>query len=309
MPHLDHIGIAVMDSGPLVKVLHDLFRWAPYKEEAVEADRVKTYFIAAGGAKVEIVEPLDASSVLNRFLERRGGGLHHLAFEVDDVDAAMEHARSLGYNPLDDEARSGADGKRIFFLHPRQTAGVLIEICQTARSTLRPQSDFPAATVRTAGSPANPRLAYLYEGDPELSQPALAASLEQQFHFESVRVNRETDDKIDWPAENPEAPVHIALEGDLVFDLVSHSRRIQVDPASMILVNPSDPGDLASIAETPSKMPVLALAIGEGAVQAAIRWHELIPGSRFAALPDAELAPRLIARHALHRRGAKGLAE
>lgn len=152
LPKLEHIGIAVRDVELTTNVFRDVLGEAPYKIETVDADGVRTHFIDAGTARLELLESVDPSSPVARFLERRNPGLHHLAFEVDDLDAAHRRLAALGYAPLDPEPRSGADGKVIFFLHPGRTAGVLIELCQSRTSVLRPRT-IPAGsvTVREAG--------------------------------------------------------------------------------------------------------------------------------------------------------------
>lgn len=133
MTRLEHIGIAVAKAEPVAELLEDLFGFTVYKTETVEREGVRTYFLDAKRAKIELLETLGENTPVGQFLSKRGPGVHHLAFEVDDVEATIERGRALGLQPLSDEPLPGADGKRIAFFHPRDTFGVLIEVCQSIR--------------------------------------------------------------------------------------------------------------------------------------------------------------------------------
>ena len=134
---LDHVGIAV--ATPEHRALFErLLGAAPYKTETVERQGVRTVFFGDGGVagaapKLELLEATRDDSPIAGFLDRRGPGLHHLAFEVPDVEAAMAHARDLGFRLLADAPRPGADRTRIAFLHPKDTAGVLVELLESVR--------------------------------------------------------------------------------------------------------------------------------------------------------------------------------
>ena len=130
MARLEHVGIAVGDPGPVTKLLESLLGLTPYKTEIVEREGVRTHFLDAGTVKVELLEALDDDSPVARFLRKRGEGIHHLSFEVEDVQAAIDRGRSMGLQPLSEEPLSGADGKRVVFFHPRDTHGILIEVCE-----------------------------------------------------------------------------------------------------------------------------------------------------------------------------------
>lgn len=138
MPHLDHLGLAVDAPEPVAKLFKTLLGASPYKQETVSGQGVRTHFIAAGTAKLELLESVAPDSPIARFLERRGEGMHHLAFEVDDIEATMAHCRNHGFTPLSDVPQPGADGKQIFFLHPKDTHGLLIEFCQSTPASLEP---------------------------------------------------------------------------------------------------------------------------------------------------------------------------
>lgn len=128
---LDHIGIAVLDAERVAAMYRDVLGYTIYKTETVETQGVETWFMDAGGAKLELLTSTQAGSTIERFLEKRGEGLHHIAFEVEDLKAEMARLQQLGYELLTDAPQPGADGKWITFLHPKQTHGVLIELCQS----------------------------------------------------------------------------------------------------------------------------------------------------------------------------------
>ena len=136
---LEHLGIAVTDASEAVALFERLLGAKPYKVETVEHEGVRTYFFGDGGKagsapKLELLEPLGPESPVAKFLDKHGPGLHHVAFEVDDLEAEMERLASLGFRLLAHEPQTGADGKRIVFLHPKSTGGVLVELCQTMES-------------------------------------------------------------------------------------------------------------------------------------------------------------------------------
>jgi methylmalonyl-CoA epimerase len=139
MPALEHIGIAVDDAEVVVDLYRDLLDVLPYKTETVDEQKVRTHFLSAGAAKLELLEATAADSPVAKYVEKRGEGLHHLAFDVDDADAALERLDDAGYRTLSDTPRPGADGKRIFFLHPKDTHGVLVEFCESTTVAWTPE--------------------------------------------------------------------------------------------------------------------------------------------------------------------------
>ncbi len=187
MPHLEHVGIAVEDPDAATRLYEALLDVRPYKHERVDHEGVQTHFLAAGHAKLELLEALGPDSPVARFLEKRGEGLHHLAFEVDDIHAHMQRLRERGFTPLTDEPRPGADGKLIFFLHPKETHGVLVEFCQNAPTpwlpTAVPYRDEHLA-VYERGSAENPPLIVLHGlgGATMLETEPLVRHLEPHFH-------------------------------------------------------------------------------------------------------------------------------
>lgn len=128
MKKLEHIGIAVEDLEAAEKVFGEVLGSPAYKREEVAGESVLTSFFQAGSAKIELLIPTSEDSAIARHLEKRGAGLHHIAFHVDDLEAELERLQSLGYRVVT-PPKEGADGKRIAFLHPGDTARVLIELC------------------------------------------------------------------------------------------------------------------------------------------------------------------------------------
>jgi methylmalonyl-CoA/ethylmalonyl-CoA epimerase len=130
MLKLEHIGIAVHDLSTSVPLFEKLLNSQCYKKEVVSSERVVTAFFKTGDCKVELLESTDADGVISKFIEKKGEGLHHLAFEVEDIYAEMERLSGEGYILLNEMPKKGADNKLVVFLHPKSTGGVLIELCQ-----------------------------------------------------------------------------------------------------------------------------------------------------------------------------------
>ena len=130
MEKLEHIGIAVRDISKANKLFARLFGREHYKVENVETEGVTTSFFEIGGVKIELLEATNSASPIANFIERRGEGIHHLAFEVSDIDQALKKYADLGFEIVNQEPKKGADNKLIFFLHPKSSNGVLIELCQ-----------------------------------------------------------------------------------------------------------------------------------------------------------------------------------
>jgi methylmalonyl-CoA/ethylmalonyl-CoA epimerase len=135
MLSVEHIGIAVKDLSIAVPLYEKLLNSQCYKTETVESERVQTAFLRAGETKVELLESSDADGVIAKFVERKGEGLHHIAFEVEDIEAEMERLRSLGFVLLNDRPKRGADNKLVCFVHPKSANGVLVELCMTVKPT------------------------------------------------------------------------------------------------------------------------------------------------------------------------------
>lgn len=130
MKKLEHIGIAVKNLEQANKLFANLLGREHYKIESVESEGVKTSFFELGGVKIELLEATAADSPIRKFIEKRGEGIHHLAFDVEDISESIKHYQQLGFQLIGKEPKKGADNKLICFLHPKSTQGVLIELCQ-----------------------------------------------------------------------------------------------------------------------------------------------------------------------------------
>jgi methylmalonyl-CoA/ethylmalonyl-CoA epimerase len=130
MLKVEHIGIAVKDLINSNALFTKLFGKQHYKIERVETEGVNTSFFQAGETKIELLEATNPESPIAKFIEKRGEGIHHIAFEVENIEAEIERLKGEGFTVLNDAPKAGADNKRIVFLHPKSTNGVLIELCQ-----------------------------------------------------------------------------------------------------------------------------------------------------------------------------------
>lgn len=130
MKKLEHIGIAVKNLEESNALFTKLLGTAPYKTETVEREGVRTSFFMVGNVKIELLEATRPDSAIATFIEKRGEGVHHLAFDVDNVQKKIEDFNATGFKVLSDKPMPGADNKMIAFLHPKTTNGVLTEICQ-----------------------------------------------------------------------------------------------------------------------------------------------------------------------------------
>jgi len=133
MKKLEHIGIAVKNLDESNALFAKLLGKPHYKVEEVESEGVRTSFFEVGGIKIELLEATRADSPIAKFIEKRGEGIHHLAFDADSIEDKMKELSEQGFSLLSDTPKSGADNKEIVFLHPKTTNGVLIELCQEKR--------------------------------------------------------------------------------------------------------------------------------------------------------------------------------
>lgn len=130
MKNIEHIGIAVKDIKDSTELFSKLLNVAPYKSEEVETEGVETVFFKTGETKVELLAATNEQSPIAKFIDKKGEGIHHIAFEVNNIDEEIKRLKSEGFILINDQPKNGADNKRIAFLHPKSTNGVLIEICQ-----------------------------------------------------------------------------------------------------------------------------------------------------------------------------------
>jgi methylmalonyl-CoA/ethylmalonyl-CoA epimerase len=130
MKHIEHIGIAVKDLKLSIPLFEKLLNTKCRKTEIVESENVVTAFFQSGETKIELLQSHDENGVIQKFIDRRGEGIHHIAFEVEDMPAEIERLEKEGFIMLSREPRRGADNKLICFLHPKTSNGILIELCQ-----------------------------------------------------------------------------------------------------------------------------------------------------------------------------------
>ena len=130
MKRIEHIGIAVSDIENSNKVFEKIFGKENFKEEKVESEGVITSFFQIGENKIELVAATNTDSPISKYLEKNREGMHHIAFDVEDIEKEMERLKKEGIRLLNDTPKKGADNKLICFLHPKDTNGVLIELCQ-----------------------------------------------------------------------------------------------------------------------------------------------------------------------------------
>jgi methylmalonyl-CoA/ethylmalonyl-CoA epimerase len=130
MKKIEHLGIAVRDIEASNELFAKLFGEPHYKIEEVASEGVKTSFFKVGNNKIELLEGTNENSAITKFIEKKGEGIHHVAFEVEDIHKEIERLKSEGFRVLNETPKNGADNKLIAFLHPKSTNGVLIELCQ-----------------------------------------------------------------------------------------------------------------------------------------------------------------------------------
>jgi methylmalonyl-CoA/ethylmalonyl-CoA epimerase len=127
---IEHLGIAVNNISESLKVYETLLGSMCYKTEEVESEGVKTAFLQIGESKIELLEATNRDSPIAKFLEKKGKGIHHIAFETDNIEEEIERLKAEGFELIHQSPKDGADNKRIAFLHPKSTDGILVELCQ-----------------------------------------------------------------------------------------------------------------------------------------------------------------------------------
>lgn len=302
MAHLEHVGIAVEEIDRALRMISDILLEEAFKVESVESDGIRTHFVSGGAVQLELLERTGDDSVLTRFLERRGSGLHHLAFAVGDIQAAYDRLQAAGYEPVDDAPRPGADGKVIFFLHPRDTAGVLIEFCAADGPLLRPVSTpdisgLRSLSTRTGSSACSPLL-YMYDGQPRLELETLAATLHpgrSLFAADVVNATVATETIVDLDtrallAELDAGRLHAAADAELGRAL------LDIPPprlASLTLIDPP-PLLIDNVAALDPKTTILVRS-GANDLRAAASLRERQPDISLCAADGAELRAMLLA--------------
>lgn len=130
MRKIEHLGIAVKNIEESAKIYEALLGSKCYKIEEVVSEHVKTAFYQIGESKIELLEATDESSPIHKFIAKKGSGIHHIAFDVEDIYAEIERLKAEGFQLINDVPKNGADNKIIAFLHPKSTDGILVELCQ-----------------------------------------------------------------------------------------------------------------------------------------------------------------------------------
>lgn len=130
MQNIEHIGIAVKNLKASIPLFEILLNTNCYKTETVVSENVETAFFACGDSKIELLQSNNNDSAIAKFIDKRGEGMHHIAFLVEDINTEMRRLKALGFVFINDIPKPGADNKLICFLHPKATNGVLIELCQ-----------------------------------------------------------------------------------------------------------------------------------------------------------------------------------
>jgi len=137
MKKIEHIGIAVKSLKNSNTLFAKLFGEPHYKTEEVETEGVNTSFFQIGENKIELLEATKEDSPIAKFIEKKGEGIHHIAFDVDDIDAEIKRLKAEGFIVLNEKPKKGADNKLVVFLHPKSTNGVLIELCQEIKEEIK----------------------------------------------------------------------------------------------------------------------------------------------------------------------------
>jgi methylmalonyl-CoA/ethylmalonyl-CoA epimerase len=130
MIRIEHIGIAVADMAASIEMYEQLLNTPCYKTEAVASEHVNTAFFKVGESKIELLEATGPESPIAKFIDRKGQGIHHIAYEVENIEAEMKRLQALGFEVLNEQPKKGADNKLVCFLHPKTSGGVLVELCQ-----------------------------------------------------------------------------------------------------------------------------------------------------------------------------------
>lgn len=130
LSHIEHIGIAVKNLNEAIKFYEDIFGLKCYAVEEVADQKVKTAFFQVGQTKIELLESTDPEGPIGKYIEKRGEGIHHIAFAAKELQSSLDELKEKGIKLIDEKARKGAEGLNIAFIHPKETYGVLTELCE-----------------------------------------------------------------------------------------------------------------------------------------------------------------------------------
>jgi methylmalonyl-CoA/ethylmalonyl-CoA epimerase len=134
MRKIEHLGIAVKDIDASLKIYETLLNRSCYKKEGVESEGVLTAFLEIGETKIELLQATNEDSPIAKFIAKKGPGIHHIAFDVEDIDSEIKRLESEGFELINKTPKDGADNKIIAFLHPKSTDGILVELCQEKKN-------------------------------------------------------------------------------------------------------------------------------------------------------------------------------
>lgn len=137
MKKIEHVAIAVKSLAQAIPLYEKLLGTPCYKKEEVASEKVNTAFFQTGESKIELLESTDENGVINRFIDKKGEGIHHIAFAVDNIQQEITRLKNEGFEFISETPKLGADQKLICFLHPKNTNGVLIELCQDAPNSTK----------------------------------------------------------------------------------------------------------------------------------------------------------------------------
>lgn len=127
---IDHLGLAIEDLGETQQLFNQLLNKSPYKEEEVDSEGVQVSFYETGESKLEFLQSISEESAIQKYINKKGEGIHHVAFEVDDIHEEINRLKKEGFPFINETPKCGADNKLVTFLHPKYTKGILIELCQ-----------------------------------------------------------------------------------------------------------------------------------------------------------------------------------
>lgn len=307
MVKLEHVGIAVEDGSEASRTFERLFGSRPYKTERVEREGVETTFIDAGGPKLELLTSITPGSAVAKYLKNRGEGVHHIAIEVDNIESELARVRDDGFAVLSEHPLEGADGKRIFFVHPRDCHGILVEFCQHVRPAWQRRNiktSGGTVTVYTAGSEeATPVL--LMRGDdasweavevdrlaPALERSLYVVSFQDQMEADTERTQTIAKEVLNYcGVDRPSVIVGCGPVCADALDFVQSNRKrvralVVIDPRESILERfeayyPGDRGGRRGI-------PLLVCAVGSESASIAVEAWRGVPGARLSVIPEIE---------------------
>lgn len=300
MPRLDHVGIATTDTDRILEVLRDLLGESCYLSETLERDAIHASFVSGGAAQLELLEALDENSPVARFLRKRGGGLHHLAFEVEDIDDMYRRAREAGYEPIDPAPRPGAGGKTIFFLHPGQTSNILIEFCTRAEPSLEPvKGSLPEGVQRVSlasGSPTcTPCLCITASSSPSPDPDQLARRLTPERACMVAHIEPGASPDITALIDMLGAPdVHLLAQG-VSAKTVLHTAQTDSRIHAVISTDPG-PDEFETLRDIPRGLLVIT-ADNETGLRAASVLRARHAAIAIAAVADPGLRIALVEQH------------